>query len=494
MRSPRLLACALPPTLPSVVAVLLAPGETSLPAAVAGQLAAPERAAIEAELARKTPLTRVPRYATGPDAVLYIIQPPTKATPDLGHEATRKLGHQLQALLAADRAASLLILKSEAATPDSALALAEGAALSAYYFAPYKTKPADPAPIRLTQISIVDADADAVNWLSATLDGTFLARDLVNTPFNYQSAVLLAEQLSEAGQRAGYTTEILDEPRIQALKMGGLLAVNQGSPDPPTFSIMEYAPADARNAKPIVLVGKGVVFDTGGLSLKPTPNSMDLMKCDMAGAAAVAGTLAALALAKVPLRVVGLVPATDNRPGGAAYAPGDIITMQDGQTVEITNTDAEGRLLLADALSFAKRYDPLLVIDVATLTGAAAAAVGKEGLVLMGTAAEDTKSALKAAGNRVHERLVEFPLWEEYGEQLKSDLADLKHYQPGAQATHVSAAKFLEAFTAYPWLHLDIAGPAFLTAADSYRGKGGTGTAVRLLSEFLRTQAAEAGS
>ena len=183
----------------------------------------------------------------------------------------------------------------------------------------------------------------------------------------------------------------------------------------------------------------------------------------------------------------GLVPATDNRPGEAAFAPGDVLTMHDGQTVEITNTDAEGRLILADALSFAKRYDPALVIDIATLTGSAANAVGKEGLVVVGNAPDDVKAKLKAAGDAVHERLVEFPLWDEYKEQLKSDLADLKHYQPGAQAGHVSAAAFLEAFTAYPWLHLDIAGPAFLTAPDSYRGKGGTGTAVRLLAEFLKS-------
>ncbi len=473
----------LPSPLPAAVAVLLQP-EEALPAHIAEVLIPAEAAWLTDERGRKTPLVRLSRYGQG---TLYVLTVPTKPTADLVREAVRRLGHQLQALLLADRAAELHILGSGASADLAlALALAEGVALSAYHFAPYKTKPEDPAPVRLRALTVVGADAAATAWLAAVLDGVFLTRDLVNTPFSHQSAVQLAEQFSEAGQKAGFTVEILDQPRIQTLKMGGLLAVNQGSPDPATFSILEYAPAGTEHDAPVVLVGKGVVFDTGGLSLKPTPNSMDMMKCDMAGGAVVAGTMAALALAGVPVRVVGLVPATDNRPGEVAFAPGDVLTMHDGQTVEITNTDAEGRLILADALSFAKRYRPRLVIDIATLTGAAANAVGKEGLVLVGTAPEEVKQALKAAGAAVHERLVEFPLWDEYKEQLKSDLADLKHYQPGAQAGHVSAAAFLEAFTAYPWLHLDIAGPAFLTAADSYRGKGGTGTAVRLLAEFLK--------
>jgi leucyl aminopeptidase len=267
--------------------------------------------------------------------------------------------------------------------------------------------------------------------------------------------------------------------------MGGLLAVNQGSPEPPTFTIMEYKPEGARNEKPYVLVGKGVVFDTGGLSLKPTPASMDMMKCDMAGGAAVVGTLYALAKNQVPLHVIGLVPATDNRPGGLAFAPGDVITMYSGLTVEVMNTDAEGRLLLGDALAFAKKYNPELVLDFATLTGSAARAIGKEGIVCMGTADEDVLSELKKAGHATHERLVEFPLWDEYADHIKSDIADLNNIGK-AEAGAISAGKFLERFTdGYPWVHFDIAAPAFLTAPDSYRGKGGTGTAVRLTYEFL---------
>jgi leucyl aminopeptidase len=212
---------------------------------------------------------------------------------------------------------------------------------------------------------------------------------------------------------------------------------------------------------------------------------MDMMKCDMAGGAAVGGVLYALAKNNVPLHVIGLVPATDNRPGGLAYVPGDVLTMHSGLTVEVKNTDAEGRLLLADALSFAKKYHPELVIDLATLTGAAVRAIGTEGAAVMGTAEASTTAELLAAAHRVHERLVEFPLWDDYADHMKSDIADLSNLGKG-DAGHISAAKFLERFIeGTPWLHLDIAGPAFLTAPDSYRGKGGTGTGVRLLYEFL---------
>ena len=251
--------------------------------------------------------------------------------------------------------------------------------------------------------------------------------------------------------------------------------------------MLEYRPADARNAKPYVLVGKGVVYDTGGLSLK-TAVGMETMKCDMAGGAAVVATLYALAHNHVPLHVVGLIPATENRPDGNALAPGDVIMMHGGKTVEVLNTDAEGRLILADALSYATRYEPELVIDLATLTGAAARAIGKEGVVMMGTAPDEVKKELLRSGEEVYERLVEFPLWEEYGQQLESDIADLKNIG-GPEGGAITAGKFLEQFTSYPWLHLDIAAGAYLTVADSYRGKNATGLGVRLLCHFLTERA-----
>lgn len=216
---------------------------------------------------------------------------------------------------------------------------------------------------------------------------------------------------------------------------------------------------------------------------------MDWMKSDMAGAAAVVGVMHALAKNNIPLHVVGLIPATDNRPGGRAFAPGDIITMYSGKTVEVLNTDAEGRLILADALCFAKKYKPELVIDLATLTGSAVRAVGKEGMVMMGNAAEETRQQLKIAGEKVYERLVEFPLWEEYQKQLESDMADIKNIG-SADAGAITAGKFLEYFTDYNWIHLDIAGTAFLPTPDTYRGKNGTGSGVRLLYQFLTSQLA----
>ena len=270
--------------------------------------------------------------------------------------------------------------------------------------------------------------------------------------------------------------------------MGGLLAVNKGSIDDPTFTIMEWKPKKFTNQNPIVLVGKGIVYDTGGLSLKPTANSMDLMKIDMGGAGTIIGAMQAIASNKLPVHVIALLPATDNRPSGNAYAPGDVITMHEGTSVEVLNTDAEGRLILADALSYAKKYNPELVIDLATLTGAAARAIGKQGIVAMGND-ENTMTALKASGAEVQERLAEFPFWDEYAEDLKSNIADLKNLG-GPEAGAITAGKFLEHFTDYPYTHLDIAGPAFMLAPFNYRGKGGTGVGVRLLFNFLKKKSA----
>jgi leucyl aminopeptidase len=241
--------------------------------------------------------------------------------------------------------------------------------------------------------------------LSVAIDATLKARDLVNTPVNLLNAVDLADEFKSMGRKAGFKVEVFNKAKITQLKMGGLLAVNKGSVDPPTFTIMEYKSKKAKNKKPIVLVGKGVVYDTGGLSLKPTPSSMDMMKCDMAGAAAVGCTMYAIAKAKLDVHVIGLVPATDNRPGFNAFAPGDIITMMDGSTVEMLNSDAEGRMILADALHFAKKYKPELVIDLATLTGAAMAAIGHYGIVCMGTAKDEQKAALSLSGLRMYERI-----------------------------------------------------------------------------------------
>ncbi|MBD2717037.1 leucyl aminopeptidase [Microvirga sp. STR05] len=465
---------------------ILPTGTTELPVTASADLPAPARQYVADQLAADSKLIRVNQYSHHH----YYIVAADKKTPDLTAEALRKSGHQLHALLKADKVRELYICDLTN-TDSGALPLAEGLALTSYQFEGYKTDAKSKEAPELQKLTLVCAgiNTEQVQELAHVLDGVFLARDLVNAPLNKLNAIQFAERMAEAGELAGFHTEILDLVRIEALRMGGLLAVNQGSPEPPTFTIMEYKPESARNTKPYVLVGKGVVFDTGGLSLKPTPASMDMMKCDMAGGAAVVGTLYALAKNQVPLHVIGLVPATDNRPGGLAFAPGDVITMYSGLTVEVMNTDAEGRLLLGDALAFAKKYDPELVLDFATLTGSAARAIGKEGIVCMGTADDEVLSELKKAGNRTHERLVEFPLWDEYADHIKSDIADINNIGK-AEAGAISAGKFLERFTdGYPWVHFDIAAPAFLTAPDSYRGKGGTGTAVRLTYEFLKGKA-----
>jgi leucyl aminopeptidase len=223
------------------------------------------------------------------------------------------------------------------------------------------------------------------------------------------------------------------------------------------------------------------------MNLKPG-DSMSTMKEDMSGAAAVASAIYAIATAELPVHVIGLMPATDNRPGPKAIVPGDIIKMQSGLTVEVLNTDAEGRLILADALSYAKKYTPSLVIDLATLTGSAIRAVGRIGIVAMQIKASKDLEQLKESGMETYERIVEFPTWDEYGEGIKSEVADIKNVGP-AEAGAITAGKFLEKFTDYPYIHLDIAGPAFLDKRDSYRGQGGTGVGVRLLFDFIKKQA-----
>lgn len=365
----------------------------------------------------------------------------------------------------------------------------EGMILANYQFLKYfSDKKEKKNNLEAIQITNDIAPAKELKDLIATSEAVYTARDLVNEPLSYLTAAQLSLDIKKLGKEAGFKVTVFDEKKIKALKMGGIIAVNRGSFTPPRFNILEYKPkTKAKNKKPIVLVGKGVVYDTGGLSLKPTANSMDRMKADMGGAASVVGTFVAAAKAKLPLHLIGLIPATDNRPGNNAYVPGDVIKMYDGSTVEVLNTDAEGRMILADALHYAKKYKPELVIDFATLTGAAVRSVGTEGISMMANASEKVKAKIKTSGFNVHERIIEFPLWKEYGEQIKSNIADIKNLG-GPYAGHITAAKFLEHFTgkAYPWVHFDIAGHAFLTRPIAYRPKDGTGVGVRLMFDFLK--------
>lgn len=400
-------------------------------------------------------------------------------------EQCRIRGNEVSAILRKEKISELdIIVPTE--KPETGLAFAEGLSLGSYQFLKYQSDK-EKKNWSLREISFVGAGISQkeIDLLAVVVESVFLARDLINEPASHLNAVKLAESFESMGKLAGFSTEVYHKVEIEALKMGGLLAVNKGSIDPPTFTVMKWEPANAKNTKPIVLVGKGVVYDTGGLSLKPTKDSMDYMKCDMAGGAVVAAVIYYAAKCHLPVRLIALVPSTDNRPDGNAYAPGDVIYMHSGQTVEVLNTDAEGRLLLADALSYAKEYQPELVIDVATLTGAAAMAIGQHGIVAMGNAKRPVFNALQQSGENVYERIVEFPLWEEYGESIKSDIADMKNIGE-REAGAITAGKFLEKFVDYPWIHLDIAGPSFLNKSDHYRTKGGNASGVRLLIDYLK--------
>ncbi|MEJ5264355.1 MAG: leucyl aminopeptidase [Bacteroidales bacterium] len=402
-------------------------------------------------------------------------------------EEARKAGYRVQTYLNdhAQEGVTLVHLQSD---KGALLALAEGVLLGSYRFVKYFTK-AEEKKSKLREIALYgDFLQDVeITELVNLITQVYRVRDLVNEPVSYLNAERLAEEVKEMCVKQGCRVEILHKSQIESLKMGGLLAVNKGSVDPPTFTVIEWKPENAVNSAPYVLVGKGIVYDTGGLSLKPTTDSMDYMKSDMSGAAIVAGTIAAIAANKLPIHVVALIPATDNRPSGNAYAPGDVVTIMDGTTVEVLNSDAEGRMILADALVYAQRYNPALVIDVATLTGSASMAIGPYALVAMGTASDEIKQQLQQSANAVYERIVEFPLWDEYDELIKSDIADIKNVG-GKNAGAIVGGKFLQRFVKYPWMHFDIAGVAFSKTNDSYRGKGGTGFGVRLLYHFFRQQ------
>lgn len=418
------------------------------------------------------------------DKHIFIYIPKEKPTEWQTAEALRETGANVQGIAAKHKIGELCIVNLSK-NSRAAYLLAEGIALANYQFLKYRSDAGKLATslhtISFTQKSITLKE---VQQLTITTDAVAKARNLVNEPLNYLSAVQLAKEIAALGKEAGFKVTTLQKAAIAKEKMGGILAVNRGSQQPPTFTIMEYKPQKALNKKPIVLVGKGIVYDTGGLSLKPTPNSMDRMKSDMSGSAVVTASIYAVARMQLPLHVIALVPATDNRPGEEAYVPGDIITMYSGTTVEVLNTDAEGRLVLADALHWAKRYNPELVVDFATLTGAASVAVGPHGIVCMGTAGDEVKKQLHDSGYRQYERLVEYPLWEEYGKKLKSDIADMKNIGDGNGGA-ISAGKFLEHFTDYPWMHFDIAGVSFNTSKQGYVTSGGTGYGIRMMLDFL---------
>ena len=414
-----------------------------------------------------------------PDKAIFIHQPDLASSLEKRLEKTRMTANKIYGKLRDEKLKTVTLVAST--DLDTTLAFIEGLLLSTYQFDKYKSKKEEYA---LTDINLIaDIPEQRLTHLRAAVEGVFVARNLVNEPVNALNAVQLSQEVSAWGNACGFKVDVLHREAIEQQKMGGLLAVNQGSTTPPTFSILEWKPKNA-TGKPIVLVGKGVMFDTGGINLKVHPGGLDDMKSDMAGAAAVIGTFVAAAKANLPIHLIGLIPATDNRPGNNAIVPGDVITMYDGTTVEILNTDAEGRLILADAIAFANQFDPQLIVELSTLTGSTVMALGSQGMAAMGTANNLTFAQLEQAGNKVHERMARFPFWEEYEELIKSDVADLKNIG-GREAGAITAGKFLSHFTTYPFIHLDIAGVAFSRKENGYRGLGATGTGVRLLLEFI---------
>jgi leucyl aminopeptidase len=317
--------------------------------------------------------------------------------------------------------------------------------------------------------------------------GQTFARGLQVLPGNVATPAYIANVARELAQRYGFGVTILDKAAIIKEKMGALLSVAQGSAEEPRFIALEYKGADTA---PVVLIGKGVTFDSGGISIKPAQNMED-MKYDMSGAAAVLGTFETLGRLKPKVHVVGLIPSTENMPSGTAVKPGDVITSHLGKTIEVINTDAEGRLILCDALSYARRYKPAAVVDIATLTGAIVVALGHSAAGVMGTD-EKLVEEVRQAGERAGERVWELPLWDDYRDLMKSDIADVKN-SGGRPAGSISAGWFLREFVdGFPWAHLDIAGTAYTERDEPGRVKGPTGMGVRLFTELVLARSQKA--
>jgi len=364
----------------------------------------------------------------------------------------------------------------------------DGYLLGSYGFDFYKTSPIEEASVEELIILAGDesereAIGQAVSERTVVCDAVNFVRDLVSHPGNVATPVYLADRAIEMAGRLGITCRVLEREEMERLSMEGILSVAKGSHHGPRFIILEYLAGEPKK-RPVALVGKGVTFDSGGISLKPR-EGMERMKDDMAGAAAVLGVIRAVAGLRIPVNVVGLIPVAENMPGGGAYRPGDVVRTMSGQTVEIVNTDAEGRMLLCDALHYAQRYRPAVVIDLATLTGACLVALGTVATGIMGNDPGLIR-ALIASGDAAGERLWELPLWDEYGELMKSDIADMKN-AGGPHAGTITAAWFLQRYVGKTkWAHLDIAGTAWEEKGRPYCPKGATGVGVRLLVEYLQ--------
>lgn len=382
------------------------------------------------------------------------------------------------------------LVSSDIPTVEIAQAMVEGAVLGSYQFTAYRSdNHAGKAPARMT-IVVADQRAlaqtrEGIRRGVAAAEATVFVRDLCNHPSNVMTPSRIAQEAKAIAKATGVSLKILERKDMERLGMGALLGVARGSHEPPKFIILEYkgSKAAAKEGRPVVLVGKTITFDTGGISLKPAEN-MEQMKADMTGGAEVLAAIRAAARLKLPLHVISILPATENMPGGRAMKPGDIVKTLSGKTVEVQNTDAEGRLILSDGLAYATRYKPSALIDVATLTGACVVALGQFAIGMFGNDVR-LKEALRKAGLKAGERVWEMPLWEEYFEQLKSDVADMRNIG-GRGGGMITAALFLSKFVdGCPWVHLDIASTDWSERERAYIPKGPTGIGTRLLIQYL---------
>jgi leucyl aminopeptidase len=369
-------------------------------------------------------------------------------------------------------------------------AVAVGLGLGAYRYLRHKTGLGDDERFEIASVTIlvdagVDAVTDGVHAGSVVARAVNLARDLVNTPGAMKTPPMLAQRAVELGERhPAIAVTVLDEVELAAQGFGGILAVGNGSDSPPRFIIMEYG-SHLTDVPTVCVVGKGLTFDSGGLNIKPEDGMLN-MKNDMGGSAAVFGVMQAVAELQLPVHVVGLVPSAENMPSGRSYRPGDVVTTLSGTTVEILNTDAEGRVILSDGLHYAQRYEPDAIVELSTLTGAVIVALGNVATGVMATD-QALADSIVAAGDASGDRGWQLPLWQEYRDLVKGDVGDLKNLA-GRPAGSITAGAFLAAFTGdRPFVHLDIAGTAWIDAPTKpYQVRGATGAGVQMVTEYLR--------
>lgn len=370
---------------------------------------------------------------------------------------------------------------------EAAQAVIEGTLLASYR---YEADKEETERHEIDEFTLVEFDEEKVEAMRSGLEtavaiaaGVTLARDLVNMPPNVATPTKLADVAEDIAQAHGMAVTIGDREWAHEQQMGAFLAVAQGAGEPPKFIVLEHN-GEREDLDTLVLVGKGITFDTGGISLK-NKERMGLMKSDMGGAAAVLGAMKVVGMLDLPLRIIGVAPCTENMPDAYAYRPADVIKASNGKTIEIISTDAEGRMALADGLTYAGRYQPTAVIDLATLTGSCVTALGLGMAAGLFSNDDGLRDKLVAAGTAVHERVWPLPLWDDYREKIKSDVADMKN-SGGRMGGVATSAIFLKEFTDYPWAHLDIAGVAFGEKAQGYTPAGGVGFGVRLLVQFLQ--------